>query len=66
MYTTRTDVEQHQIIAPIEAGNDSDARADFDIDAIFDECFEYSAELQAFVQIVDADGFWASVERNAR
>lgn len=66
MYTTRTDAEQHAIIDPIEAGDVQDARAEYDIDAIFDEVFEYSTDLQAFVQVTDVEGFWAAVERHAR
>lgn len=65
MYTTRQDAEQ-QIITAIENGDVEDARAEFDIDAIFEATHEYSAELQQFVQTADVERFWIAVQENAR
>ena len=63
MYTTRKDAEA----AVIEAIENGDANAeDFDIAGIAGEAYEYSPELQQFVQVVDTEGFWAIVERWAR
>jgi hypothetical protein len=61
-YTTADDAKD-SIIAAIEAGDAT--RDDFDIDAIFETVFDYSADLQAFVQVVDVDGFWAAVAEAA-
>jgi len=63
MYTTRQDAEA-MITQTIEAGGSSDA-TDYNIDQIFDTCFEYSTDLQAFVQTVDTDGFWDAVQEAA-
>lgn len=65
MYTTRQDAEQ-QIITALENSAVEDARAEFDIDAIFEATHEYSADLQAFVQIVDIEHFWLAVLTNPR
>lgn len=67
MHTTRTDAEQDVIAAIESPGSDvEDARAEFDIDSIVDEVYEYSADLQAFVQTADTDEFWDAVMRHAR
>lgn len=67
MYTTRADAEQAAIDAIEAAGSPvEDAHAEYDIGTIADEVYEYSTDLQAFVQVTDTEGFWASVERNAR
>lgn len=67
MYTTRAEAEQATIDAIEAAGSPvEDARAEFDIDAIVAEVYEYSAELQRFVQLTDTEGFWTAVERHAR
>lgn len=63
MYTTRQDAEA-MITQTIEAGGAADA-TDYNIDQIFETCFEYSADLQAFVQTVDTDSFWDAVEEAA-
>lgn len=65
MYTTRHDAEA-MITTAIENGDVDNARAEFDIEAIFEATCEYSPDLQAFVQTVDAEGFWSAVEDNAR
>ena len=64
MYTTRQDAEA-MISQAIEAGGEvTDASNDYDLDAIFDENFEFSIELQQFVQTTSDTEFWASVERH--
>lgn len=63
MFTTADDAKAY-IATAIEAGDAS--REEFDIDAIFDAAFEYSTELQMFVQTVDEDGFWAAVQDAAK
>ena len=56
-YTTRDDAIDAEIIDPIEAsGEVTDARAEFDIDAIADEVLgDYD---EGFACMVDADRFW--------
>ena len=62
MYTTANEAKT-MIETVIESG---DATAnEFDIDAIFDENFEYSEELQKYVQTTSTNEFWTSVERHA-
>ncbi|WP_026821113.1 hypothetical protein [Arthrobacter castelli] len=63
MFTTADDAKAH-IIAVIESGDAT--RDEFDIEAIFTACYEYSTELQKFVPTVDGDEFWAAVEQAAR
>lgn len=53
MYATKKDAVGQEIIPALGEYVD-----DFDIDKIFDRAFEYSADLQAFVQTVDTEGFW--------
>lgn len=67
MHTTRGDVIAH-IAQTIEAAGSpvQDAAAEYDLDQIADTAYEYSADLQAFVQIVDTEEFWAAVEEAAR
>ncbi|MGQ7788909.1 hypothetical protein [Nesterenkonia sp. K-15-9-6] len=66
MHATRADVITH-ITQAIEAAGSpvDDAAAEYDLDGIADATFEYSAELQGFVQTVDTEGFWAAVEAHA-
>lgn len=59
MYTTRNEAEAMITEA---LGEHAD---NHDIDAILDENFEYSTELQQFVQTTSTDEFWASVEHHA-
>jgi hypothetical protein len=65
IYTTRDEAIQREIIDPIEAsGEVTDARAEYDIEAIADEVLgDYAA---GYAPKVDADEFWAIVERHAR
>jgi len=63
-YATRAEAIQREIIDPIEAsGEVSDARAEFDVDAIADEVLGDHAA--GYAPIVDADEFWRVVERHA-
>lgn len=67
MYTTRAEAEQAVIDAIEAAGSPvKDARREYDIDAIVEETYEYSAELEQFVQVTDTEGFWAAVEKHAK
>lgn len=59
-YTTRQDAFDYAIEPAL-----GEYVADYDMDAIFDTCFAYNQARQGFEQIVDVDGFWASVERHA-
>ena len=63
-YTTRDEAIEREIIDPIEAsGEVTDARAEFDIDAIADEVLgDYS---EGYACRVDDDRFWAAVEAHA-
>lgn len=58
MYTTAADAK-NMIIEVIESG--AATSEEFDIDQIFDTTFEWDGK--GFSQIVDADGFWAAVEK---
>jgi hypothetical protein len=61
IHSTREDVMNYEIIPALGA----DA-GDFDLDKIFDSCFEYSAELGGFVQTVDTEGFWDAAQAAAK
>lgn len=63
MYTTRDDALE-MVVAAIEAGDAT--RDEYDLDQIADKCFEYSAKLGGYVQVVDESGFWAAVEEAAK
>ena len=64
-YTTRAEAIQREIIDPIEAGGEvTDARTAYDVDAIADEVLGDHAA--GYAPKVDADEFWAIVERHAR
>lgn len=64
MFTYRNDAIA-DIIATIEAGNGvTNARAEYDIDAIADAVLGDSTT--GYAQTVDADEFWTIVEANAR
>ncbi|MGP4991759.1 hypothetical protein [Glutamicibacter ardleyensis] len=66
MYTTAAEAYA-MIIATLEASEAvTDAENEFDIDAIFEENFEYSSDLQSFVAITNADEYWVSIERHAK
>lgn len=61
-YTT-SDEAIAEIITAIEASNEvTDARAEYDIDAIADEVLTLTADGYC----IDTDIFWVSVERNAK
>lgn len=58
MFTTIKGLSKEQIISldiiPALGGYEED----YDIDAIFDEAYEYSPELDGFYSTVDGDQFW--------
>ena len=58
VHPTRADAIERDIIPAL-----GDTAADYDLDAIFDECYEYSAEYGGFVQTCDDEAFWAAVQR---
>jgi len=75
MSTTEQDAKDEIITAIESAGRDVARREEFDIDAIFEEVFEYRhvydekgnelVQASGYVQIVDADEFWTVVMRHA-
>ena len=58
VHPTRLDAIERDIIPAL-----GDTAGDYDLDAIFDECYEYSAEYGGFVSTCDDDEFWAAVQR---
>lgn len=62
-YSSRNEAIETEIIQPIEAGGEiTNARADFDIDAIADEVLgDYYS---GYAPRVDADEFWEIVEKH--
>lgn len=64
-YTTRGEAIQREIVEPIEAsGEITDARVEFDVDAIADEVL--GDHEQGYACLVDVDEFWRIVERHER
>lgn len=53
IYGTSHDAIEQAIVPAL--GDHAD---DFDVEAIFAECFAYQADSQGFVQVVDTDTFW--------
>lgn len=66
IFATSDDVHTEIVTALESSAEVADADAEFDIEAIADECFVYDAAAGGFVQSADTVEFWASVERNAR
>lgn len=54
-----------EIVAAIEATDVARAE-EYDLDAIFDETYEWVPDLRRFVSIADPEEFWASVERHEK
>lgn len=52
------------IIDAIESGGNAKI-GEFDLDKIVERNFEYSTELQAFVQLTSTDEFWSTAEEAA-
>lgn len=61
-YTTRTEAIAREIIEPIEATGEA-TRDQYDIDAIADKALQATPE--GYVPVLDAEEFWAAVERHA-
>ncbi|WP_309080260.1 hypothetical protein [Zhihengliuella sp.] len=66
MYSTRNEAHAATIRAIEAGGGVQDAETEYDVDAIVDEAYEYSAELGGFAQLVDTDGFWELVAKHAK
>ena len=68
-YTTRDEAIEREIIEAIEAsGVVSDARAEYDIDAIADKVIDTAGSIRGnvlFECIVEPEEFWQIVEANA-
>jgi len=64
VFTTKNEVIE-EIATAIEAGGAA-KRDEYDLEQIADATFEYSAEVQAFVQILDGAEFWDAVGQAAR
>lgn len=66
-YTTRSEAIEREIVQSIEAsGVVTDARAEFDVEAIAEAVIAYSAHAQRFYCQVGASEFWAHVQDNER
>ena len=74
--TTAEDAK-NEIITAIESGDVQDARAEFDVDAIFDATYAYRVDRDSrtgqellntagFEDITDHDTFWSIVYEHAR
>lgn len=74
-FFTTADYAKNSIRMAIEGGGAADAD-DYDVDAIFDEAYEYQVDTDdqgrellntaGFVQVVSVEEFWEIVERHAR
>lgn len=66
-FTTSADAIEQAITQPLEASDAvHEAQAEYNVQAIFDECFTFDVDEQAFIQHASTDEFWESVERHAR
>jgi hypothetical protein len=61
LHSTKQDVIDHEIVPALTVPGVS-APEEYDIDAIFDQCWAYDAEAGGFVPTADADRFWEVVE----
>lgn len=59
VYTTKRDAIEQNVMPAL--GTDAH---DYDMDAIFDEAFEYDSERCGFVQTVTVEEFWAIVAKH--
>lgn len=65
-YTTSADAIEQEIVQPLEHSEAvNDAGAEYDVRAIFDECFTFDVEKQSFYQSATENEFWESIQRNS-
>jgi hypothetical protein len=54
------------ITATIDPEGEFDVLGEYDVEAIADQAFTYQADVQGWVQTVDVDELWKTIEKNER